>query len=180
MNGALKHINVRNASLCNQSVTAVTHVLLSNNPWVTAAWGAQRSTSSHLLALFCALWMLRADVPSFVFLFCHFSQVLSPSVTQTVRGSERLDFKKTESFDFRRRRTLPILLSMLSSPCLHLGQPMCQHASRRRWEIYEILKKFTNMKAWITEAHNYVAASNGFGSFTVLRLLTLLIGWHGC
>ncbi len=35
---ALKLINVRDASLYNQSVTAVTHGLLTNNPWVTAAW----------------------------------------------------------------------------------------------------------------------------------------------
>ncbi len=121
--------------------------------------------------MFCALWTLRADVRSFVFLFCHFSQVLSRSVTQSVRGPERLDLKKTESFDFRRRRTLPILLSMLSSLlsaswATHVSA--CQQAQvRNLWNF----KNVANLNARSTEAHNYVAALNGFGSFTVLWLL---------
>ncbi len=56
------------------------------------------------------------------------------------KGVRKTELKKIWSFDFKCRSTLPILLSMLSSPFLHLGQPMCQHASRRRWEIYGISK----------------------------------------
>ncbi len=114
-----------------------------------------------------------------LFSFCNFSQVLSRSVTQSVRGPERLDFQKTASFDFRRRRTFPILLSMLSSPFLHLGQPMCQHASRHKWEIYGISKM---SPIWMPEAPKLKC-------MWPLRMglpLSLFcdfwrpIGWHGC
>ncbi len=59
---------------------------------------------------------------------CFISFIAKDHVHATFLGlasfcTEGPDFKKSPSFDFRLRHTLLILLSMLSSPFLHLGNP---------------------------------------------------------
>ncbi len=92
---------------------------------------------SHVLCIVNSKGWLCNALFSYFAIFHKFK----PSVTQSSKGVRKTGLKKNMNLlTLRRCRTLPILLSMLSSPFLHLGQPMCQHASMRWWEIYEISK----------------------------------------